>query len=139
MTPQTTACQASLSTTNSRSLPKLMSIELVMPSNHLILCCPLSFCPQSFPSSGPFQMSQLFTSGGQSIGVSFKEYYFFPALSPTMLLFSFFLVIVLVFSQIHLVCFYSFLSLLYSSLLDEYTSALLECTFHSCFTPFRGS
>ena len=61
-TPWTTAHQASLSITNSRSLPKLMSIESVMPSNYLILCCPLllSSCPQSFPASGSFQMSQLF-------------------------------------------------------------------------------
>ena len=44
------ACQASLSITNSRSLPKLMSIESVMPSNHLILCCPLLFLPSIFPS-----------------------------------------------------------------------------------------
>ena len=51
------------------SLLKLMSIELVMPSNHLILCHPLS-CLQSFPESGSFQMSQFFTIGGQSIGVS---------------------------------------------------------------------
>ena len=51
--------------------PKPMSIELVMPSNHLILCCPpFSSCPQSFPASGSFQMSQLFASGGESIGVS---------------------------------------------------------------------
>ena len=48
-TPWTTACQASLSITNSRSLPKLMSIELVMPSNHLILCRPL-LLPSIFPS-----------------------------------------------------------------------------------------
>ena len=41
VTPWTIACQASLSLTISRSLPKFMSIELVMPSNHLILCCPL--------------------------------------------------------------------------------------------------
>ena len=41
VTPWTTAHQASLSITNSRSLPKPMSTELVMPSNHLILCCPL--------------------------------------------------------------------------------------------------
>ena len=41
VTPWTAALQASLSITNSQSLPKLMSIELVMPSNHLILCCPL--------------------------------------------------------------------------------------------------
>ena len=40
-TPWTAACQASLSITNSPSLPKLMSIESVMPSNYLILCCPL--------------------------------------------------------------------------------------------------
>ena len=50
VTPWTTACQASLSITNSRSLPKIMSIELVMPSNHLILCCPLLHLPSIFPS-----------------------------------------------------------------------------------------
>ena len=44
------ACQASLSITNSQSLIKLMSIELVMPSSHLILCCPLLFLPSIFPS-----------------------------------------------------------------------------------------
>ena len=49
-TPWTTACQASLSITNSQSLPKLMSIESVMPSNHLILCCPLILPPSIFPS-----------------------------------------------------------------------------------------
>ena len=46
----TAACQASLSITNSRSLPKLMSIELVMPSSHLILCHPLLLSPSIFPS-----------------------------------------------------------------------------------------
>ena len=56
--------------TNSQSLPKLMSIKSVMPSNHVILCHPFSSCPQSFPASGSFQMSPLFTAGGQSIGVS---------------------------------------------------------------------
>ena len=50
VTPWTTACQASLSIANSRSLPKLMSIELVMPSNHLILCHPLLLLPSIFPS-----------------------------------------------------------------------------------------
>ena len=49
-TPWTAACQASLSITNSRSLLKLMSIELVMPSNHLILCRPLLLPPSIFPS-----------------------------------------------------------------------------------------
>ena len=68
-TPWISAYQASLSITNSQSPPELMSIESVMPSNHLILCRPLS-CPQSFPASGSFQMSQLFASGGQSIGIS---------------------------------------------------------------------
>ena len=50
--------------------PKPMSIESVMPSNYLILCRPLSSCPQSLPASGSFPMSQFFTSGGQSIGIS---------------------------------------------------------------------
>ena len=50
MTPWTAACQASLSVTNSRSLLKLMSIELVIPSNHLILCHPLLLLPSIFPS-----------------------------------------------------------------------------------------
>ena len=49
MTPRTAACQASLSIINSWSLLKLTSIELVMPSNHLILCCPL-LLPSVFPS-----------------------------------------------------------------------------------------
>ena len=48
--PRTAACQASLSITNSWSLPKLMSIELVMPPNHLILCPPLLLLPSIFPS-----------------------------------------------------------------------------------------
>ena len=48
--PWTTACQASLSITNSRSSPKLMSIESVMPSNHLILCHPLLLLSSIFPS-----------------------------------------------------------------------------------------
>ena len=50
MTPWTAALQASLSSTNYRSLLKLMSIESVMPSNHLILCCPLILLPSTFPS-----------------------------------------------------------------------------------------
>ena len=50
VTPWTAACQASLSITNSQSLLKLMSIELVMLSSHLILCCPLLFLPLILPS-----------------------------------------------------------------------------------------
>ena len=50
VTPWTVACQASLPITNSRSLPKLMSIESMMPSNHLILCHPLLLLPAIFPS-----------------------------------------------------------------------------------------
>ena len=64
-TPWTAAHQASLSCTISQSLLKLMSIELVMPSNHLILCHPLLLPPSIFPSIRVFPMSQLFTSGGQ--------------------------------------------------------------------------
>ena len=54
----------------SQRLLRFMFIESVMPSNHLILYCPFSSCLQSFPASGSFQMSRLFASGGQSIGVS---------------------------------------------------------------------
>ena len=50
VTPRTAACQASLSITSSQSLLKLMSIESVISSNHLILCCPLLFPPSIFPS-----------------------------------------------------------------------------------------
>ena len=67
-TPKTAACQASLSFTISWSLLRLMSLESLMPSNHLVLCCPLLLLP--FPESGSFLMSQLLASGGQSIGVS---------------------------------------------------------------------
>ena len=69
-TPWTAARLASLSITNSQSLLKLMSIELVMPSNDLILCRPLLLQPSIFPSIRVFPMSQFFTSGGQRIGVS---------------------------------------------------------------------
>ena len=69
-TPWTAACQASLSITNSQSLLKLMSIESVMPSNHLILCCPLLLLSSIFPSIRIFQMSHFFASGSQNIGVS---------------------------------------------------------------------
>ena len=69
-TPWIAARQASLSITNSWSSLKLMPIESGTPSNHLILCHPFSSCLQSFPTSASFQMSQLFTSGGQNIGVS---------------------------------------------------------------------
>ena len=53
-TPWTAACQASLSITNSRSPPKSMSVELVMPSNYLILCCLLLLLPSIFPSIKAF-------------------------------------------------------------------------------------
>ena len=68
-TPWTATCQASLSFTISRSLLKLMSIESLMQSNHLILCHPLLLL-QFFPASGSFPMSWFFASGGQSIGAS---------------------------------------------------------------------
>ena len=66
----TAACQASLSITISLSLLKLMSIESVMPSKHLILCCPLLLLPSIFPNIRVFLVSQLFTSGSQNIGAS---------------------------------------------------------------------
>ena len=62
--------QAPLSSTVSQSLLRFVSIELVMLSNHLRLCCPLLFLPSTFPPSGSFPMSWLFASDGQSIGVS---------------------------------------------------------------------
>ena len=68
-TPWIAAHQASLSGTNSRSLLKLMSIESVLPSSHLIVV-PFSSWPQTLPASESFPMSQLFTWGGQGIGVS---------------------------------------------------------------------
>ena len=52
--PWAVACQASLSITNSWSLLKLMSIKSVMPSNHLILCCPVLLLPSIFPSISVF-------------------------------------------------------------------------------------
>jgi len=72
-TPQTAVHQASLPITNSWSLHKLMSIELVMTSNNLILCFPLLLLPSIFPGIRVFfHMSQFFVSGGQSISFSFS-------------------------------------------------------------------
>ena len=68
VTPWTAACQASLSITNSQSLFKLTSIELVSHPNISSSVAPFSSCLQSFPASESFQMSQFFASGGQ-IGV----------------------------------------------------------------------
>ena len=70
-TPWTAACQASLSITNSRSLLKLMSVESLMPSNHLILCHPLLLLLSIFPSIRVFSSeSVLPISISQSIGIS---------------------------------------------------------------------
>ena len=68
--PWTAACQASVSFTICQNLLKLMFIESVMSSNHLIFCPPLLLHLQSVPAPGSFQMSQFFASGGQSIGAS---------------------------------------------------------------------
>ena len=71
VTPSTAPREASLSIANSRSLLKLMSTESVMPSNYLILYCPLLLLPSIFPSIRVFSNeSVLLTPGGQSIGVS---------------------------------------------------------------------
>ena len=70
-TPWTTACQASLSITDCRSLPKPMSIESVMPSNHLILCHPLLLLPSIFPRIRVFSNeSALCISTGVSASTS---------------------------------------------------------------------
>ena len=68
-TPWTAAHQGFLSITNYWSLLKLMSVDSVMPSNHLIHCFPFSSHVQSFPASGSLQMNQFFSSDGQIIGV----------------------------------------------------------------------
>ena len=69
-TSWTAACQTSLSIINSKSLLRFMSIESRMPSNRIMPCCPLFSCLHSFPALGTFQISQFFTSDGQSFGVS---------------------------------------------------------------------
>ena len=61
---------ASLSITSSQSLPKLMSIESVMPSSYLLLCRPLLLLPSIFPSIRVFSNESALRIGGQSIGVS---------------------------------------------------------------------
>ena len=70
VTSSTALCQASLSITNSQSVLTLMSIKLVIHSNHHILCIPLLHLPSIFPSITVFLMSQFFTSGSQNIRVS---------------------------------------------------------------------
>ena len=68
--PWTAACQASLSITNSWSLLKLMSIESVVPSNHVIHCCTLFLPPSIFPSIRVFSKESVLRISGRSIGVS---------------------------------------------------------------------
>ena len=68
--PMDCSTQDSLSITNSQSLLKLISIKSMMPSTISSSVIPYSSCLQSFPESGSFVMSQLFTSGSQSIGAS---------------------------------------------------------------------
>ena len=69
-TPWTAVRRASLSFTISRSLLKLMSIETVMPFNHLLLCCPLLLLPSIFPSIRVFSNGWLFVLGGQRYSFS---------------------------------------------------------------------
>ena len=69
-TPWTIACQASRSIINSWSLPRLMSFELLMPSNHLILCCPLLLLPSIFPSIRVF-------SNESALRIRWPEYWSF--------------------------------------------------------------
>ena len=70
VTTWTTACQASLSITNSRVYPNSCPLSQWCNPTTSSSVVPFSFCPQSFPASGSFPMSQLFASGGQSIRVS---------------------------------------------------------------------
>ena len=69
-TPWTTACHASLSISNFRSPPKPISIELVMPSNHLILCCPVLLLPSIFPSIRVF-------SNESALRIKYPKYWSF--------------------------------------------------------------
>ena len=66
----TAAHQVSLSITNTQSLPKLMSIESVMPSSHLILCCPILLLPSVFPNIRIFSNESVLHSRWPNIGVS---------------------------------------------------------------------
>ena len=76
-TPWTKACQASLSITNSWSLPKLMSIDSVIPSNHLIVCCPLLLPPSISPSIRVF-------SNESALRIRWPEYWSFSfSISPS--------------------------------------------------------
>ena len=75
-TPRTAAHQASLSITNFWNLPKLMSMSWWCHPTISSSVVPFSSCLQSFPASGSFQMSQLFASGGQRIGVSLQHHSF---------------------------------------------------------------
>ena len=77
VTPWTEACQASLSITNSWNLFKLMSIKSMMPSNHLILCCPLLLLPSIFPSIRVF-------SNESVLHISWPKYWSFSfSISPS--------------------------------------------------------
>ena len=69
-TPWTAARQAFLSITNTWRLLKIISIESVMPSKHLIFCHPLLLLPSIFPRIRSFPMSQFFVSGSQSTGIA---------------------------------------------------------------------
>jgi len=73
VTPWTAARQASLSFTISQKLLKLMSIESVMPSNHLVLCHTFSSCLRSFPASGSFPRSVFFASGAQVLNLQLQH------------------------------------------------------------------
>ena len=76
VTPWTAARQVSLSITNSQSLPKVMSIESAMPSNYLLLCCPLLLLPSIFPSIRVFQISQFFTLGAKVLEFQVQHQFF---------------------------------------------------------------
>ena len=76
VTPWTTARQASKSITNSQRPPRPMSIESVMPSNHLILCCPLLLLPSNFPSIRVFENES-------TLHIRWEKYWSFIGISPS--------------------------------------------------------
>ena len=76
MTPWMTAHQASLPITNSKNLLKLISVESLMPSNHLIFCRPLLLCLQSFPASGSFQRVSSSHEVAKALEFQFQRQFF---------------------------------------------------------------
>ena len=138
-TPWASACQASLSITNSRSPPKPMSIESVMPSNHLILCHPVLLLPSIFPSIRIF-------SNESALRIRWSKYwnFSFNVFCYTLLHFSFYFFTLL--SYLQLSSNFVFLCSLSSNLLisnpfyfNNYIIFLfLKVSFSSCYSVIKS-